>query len=211
MSQHAFDLAIALAPQGDGAWQGHTSPAYANMIGPFGGITAAQAINAVLQHPQRLGEPVAFTINYAAALGDGPFTVLTRAARTNRSTQHWIVEMCQGGQTLITATVFTALRRDTWGAEGHPDAGGPAPARHPAARCGAARRMAQPLRHALYRGRFAARAGTAPTARTAARSCGCATIRHARSISPRSRPCRTSSFRASGGDAPSSRRWERCR
>ena len=120
MSQHAFDLAIALAPQGEGVWQGHTSPAYANMIGPFGGITAAQALNAVLLHPQRLGEPVAFTINYAAALGDGPFTVLTRAARTNRSTQHWMVEMCQGGQTLITATVFTALRRDTWGAEDTP-------------------------------------------------------------------------------------------
>ena len=70
---HAFDAAIALAPQGEGAWQGHTSPAYANMIGPFGGVTAAQALNAVLQHPQRLGEPVAFTVNFAAALADGPF------------------------------------------------------------------------------------------------------------------------------------------
>jgi hypothetical protein len=55
MSVHAFDAAIALTPQGDGARQGHTSPAYANMIGPFGGITAAQALNAVLQHPQRWG------------------------------------------------------------------------------------------------------------------------------------------------------------
>jgi acyl-CoA thioesterase len=113
---HAFDAAIALAPQSDGAWQGHTSPAYANMIGPFGGITAAQALNAVLQHPQRLGEPVSFTVNFAAALGDGPFLALARPARTNRSTQHWVVEMRQGEQAVATATAVTALRRETWSA-----------------------------------------------------------------------------------------------
>jgi len=116
MTVHAFDAAIALAPQGDGVWQGHTSPAYANMIGPFGGITAAQALNAVLQHPQRLGEPVAFTLNFAAALHDGAFAALSRPARTNRSTQHWVVELRQGEQTVATATAVTALRRETWGA-----------------------------------------------------------------------------------------------
>lgn len=116
MTAHAFDAAIALAPQADGLWQGHTSPAYANMIGPFGGITAAQALNAVLQHPQRLGEPVAFTVNFAAALGEGGFDALSRPARTNRSTQHWVVELRQGDQTVVTATAVTALRRETWGA-----------------------------------------------------------------------------------------------
>ena len=114
MNPHAFDVAIALAPQGDGVWQGHTSPAYGNMIGPFGGATAAQALNAVLQHPQRLGEPVAFTVNFAAALADGPFFVHARPARTNRSTQHWTVEIRQGGEVMLTATVFTAVRRETW-------------------------------------------------------------------------------------------------
>lgn len=113
---HAFDAAIALAPQGEGAWQGHTSPAYANMIGPFGGVTAAQALNAVLQHRERLGEPVAYTVNFAAALAEGPFLVRARPARTNRSTQHWIVEMLQHERTVLTATAVTALRRDTWGA-----------------------------------------------------------------------------------------------
>lgn len=114
MSPHSFDVAIALAPQGDGVWQGHTSPAYANMIGPFGGATAAQALNAVLQHPQRLGEPVAFTVNFAAALADGPFFVHATPARTNRSTQHWTVEIRQGGEVMLTATAFTAVRRETW-------------------------------------------------------------------------------------------------
>jgi acyl-CoA thioesterase len=115
MTLHAFDLATTLAPGGDGVWRGATSPAYANMIGPFGGVTAAQALAGVMRHPQRLGEPVAFTVNFAAALADGEFTVLARPARTNRSTQHWVVEIRQGDQAVITATVVTAVRRETWG------------------------------------------------------------------------------------------------
>ncbi|MDB5899494.1 MAG: Acyl-CoA thioesterase [Ramlibacter sp.] len=116
MSQsHPFDAAIALQAQAGGSFLGQTSPAYANMIGPYGGITAAQCLQGVLQHPDRLGDPVALTINFAAALADGPFEVRPRAARTNRSTQHWIVEMLQDGQVVATATVFTAVRRATWG------------------------------------------------------------------------------------------------
>lgn len=116
MSVHPFDIATALAPQGEDLWQGHTSPAYANMIGPFGGVTAAQALSAVLQHPQRLGDPVALTVNFAAALVDGAFFVHARPVRTNRSTQHWVVEVRQGEQVMLTATVFTAVRRETWSA-----------------------------------------------------------------------------------------------
>lgn len=128
MSNHPFDSAIALQPRDDGRFEGRTSPAYANMIGPYGGITAAQCVNAVLQHPQRLGDPVALTINFAAALADGPFTVHARPARTNRSTQHWTVEMLQGDDVVVTATVFTAVRRATW--SGHEPAMPPVPRPH---------------------------------------------------------------------------------
>jgi len=114
MNPHPFDTAIALQPRGDGGWHGHTSAAYGNMIGPFGGITAAQCLQPVLLHPQRLGEPVAFTINFVAALADGPFEVRPRAVRTNRSTQHWTVEMLQRERVVATATAVTALRRETW-------------------------------------------------------------------------------------------------
>ena len=95
MAQHAFDQAIALQLQADGSFLGHTSPAYANMVGPFGGITAAIALNAVLQHPQRLGEPISLTVNFAGPVGKGPITARARPARTNRSTQHWWVELLQ--------------------------------------------------------------------------------------------------------------------
>lgn len=128
MSRHAFDDAIALAAQGDGTWLGHTSPAYANMVGPFGGVMAAQVLQAVLLHPQRLGDPVSLTVNFAAALADGPFQVDARPVRTNRSTQHWVIEVRQADAAVLTATAFTALRRSTWSASDAPMPEVPRPA-----------------------------------------------------------------------------------
>ena len=115
MNAHPLDRAIAMEPLAEHEWQGHTSADYANFIGPYGGITAAQMLQAVMVHPQRLGEPVAFTINYAAALADGSFVARARPARTNRSTQHWTVELRQDGQAVATGTLMTAVRRPTWG------------------------------------------------------------------------------------------------
>lgn len=116
---HLFDEAIALTPEGDHVFTGATHPAWANMVGPFGGVTAATALNAVLMHPQRLGEPIALTVNFAAALGDTPFKAIARPARTNRSTQHWLIEFVQANaagedEVALTATAVTAVRRDTW-------------------------------------------------------------------------------------------------
>ncbi len=128
MSAHPFDQAIGLEPAGEHLFAGHTSPDYANFIGPYGGITAAQMLQAVMVHPQRLGEPVAFTINYAAALADGGFVARARPVRTNRSTQHWIVELLQDDQPVVTGTLMTAVRRETWGAQEVPMPQVPRPA-----------------------------------------------------------------------------------
>ena len=119
MSPHVFDQAIALIATGDGQYTGATSPAYANMVGPFGGITAATVLNAVMQHPALLGEPLSLTVNFCAALADGPFAVSAQPVRTNRSTQHWVVAITQAGaggesETVVTASVVTAARRTTW-------------------------------------------------------------------------------------------------
>ena len=134
---HPFDQAIALELQPDGHWLGHTSPAYANMVGPYGGITAAQMLNAVLLHPKRLGDPLALTVNYAAGVADGPFVLQARPARTNRSTQHWVIELLQDGQSVITATAITAQRRDTWGVDDEAMPACPAPAYVPSLRVAA--------------------------------------------------------------------------
>ncbi len=121
MAEHAFDEAMALTAQAEDLFLGRTSQAYWNMVGPFGGISAAQALQAVLRHPKRLGEPVSFTANFAAALDEGPFRIEARPVRTNRSTQHWLVLLSQADQAgqdavVLTATVVTAVRRSTWSA-----------------------------------------------------------------------------------------------
>jgi acyl-CoA thioesterase len=65
-------------------------------------------------HPARLGDPISLTVNFAAALADGEFNIVARAARTNRSTQHWVIELSQAGETAVTATAVFAVRRESW-------------------------------------------------------------------------------------------------
>jgi acyl-CoA thioesterase len=122
MKKHPFDLALQLTPLEPGVYGGTTSEAYWNMVGPFGGVTAATALNAVLQHPALLGEPVSLTVNYAGALLAGAFRIKATAQRTNRSTQHWTIEMTQPNasgvqEVMLTAAALTAVRRPTWGSE----------------------------------------------------------------------------------------------
>lgn len=117
---HPLDDAVALVPAGVNTFTGRTTAPYWNMVGPFGGITAATLLQAVLQHPALLGEPLSLTVNYASAIAEGPFTIEATPVRTNRSTQHWCVQLTQAGkdgsaQTMTTATVVTAVRRETWG------------------------------------------------------------------------------------------------
>ncbi|MDZ4175802.1 MAG: thioesterase family protein, partial [Hydrogenophaga sp.] len=119
MNPHVFDQAIALTATADGEYTGATSPAYANMVGPFGGITAATVLNAVMLHPALLGEPLSLTVNFCAAMADGPFTVSAQPVRTNRSTQHWVMAVTQitasgDTETVVTASAVTAARRETW-------------------------------------------------------------------------------------------------
>ena len=123
MNNPPFDQALALTPTGaPGVYQGSTSADYWNMVGPFGGITAAIALNAVLQHPSLLGQPIALTVNFAGPVVAGPFMVSATPRRTNRSTQHWVIELTQLDQAglpgvMLTGTAITAVRRSTWGSD----------------------------------------------------------------------------------------------
>ncbi|WP_042347573.1 acyl-CoA thioesterase [Bacillus massiliigorillae] len=110
---HPFDTATQLNRK-SGIYYGHTSERYANMVGPFGGVIAATLLRAVMEHPERKGEPVALTINYAAPVSDGDFNIKATPARTNRSTQHWFIKLCQDKGIIITGTAVFAIRRETW-------------------------------------------------------------------------------------------------
>lgn len=111
---HPLDQATALVATDAGVYRGHTSPHYANMVGPFGGAIAATLLKAPLIHPARIGEPIALTVNFAGPLADGEFLVAARPVRTNRGTQHWLMELAQGAQVIATATAVFAIRRETW-------------------------------------------------------------------------------------------------
>ncbi len=115
MTDHPFDTAMLLAPAGEGAWRGQTSDDYWNMVGPFGGVVAASLFRAAFDDARRQGDPVALTVNFCAALAKGGFDVTARPARTNRSTQHWTMEMTQGGgEAVATATAMFGARPDTY-------------------------------------------------------------------------------------------------
>jgi acyl-CoA thioesterase len=113
---HPFDAAIALAAAGEHRFRGRTSPDYGNMVGPFGGVIAATLLNAAMQHPQRLGEPLSLTVHYAAPIAEGGYAIDARPVRTNRSTQHWLIELSQDDGVAAFATAVFATRRDTWSA-----------------------------------------------------------------------------------------------
>ena len=80
-SVHPLDAAVALEGLAPGRHAGRTSPVYANMTGPFGGVTAATFLNAVMQHPEKAGDPVAQTVNFCGAIADGDFEITCRLVR----------------------------------------------------------------------------------------------------------------------------------
>src|SRR5699024_4595652 len=65
-------------------------------------------------HPERIGEPVALTGNFAGPISEGEVTVAVRPVRTNRSTQHFSIELSQGSVVATSATAVFAARPDSW-------------------------------------------------------------------------------------------------
>ena len=123
---HLFDEATQVTA-GDSRWQGKTSEDYWAFVGPFGGATAATILRALIDHPQRAGDPLSLTVNFCAPVAQGAFDLDVRLVKANRSTQHWCVEMTQaGGDVATLATAVFAERRPSWS---HPQA--PFPSTNP--------------------------------------------------------------------------------
>jgi acyl-CoA thioesterase len=114
MARHPFDTAIALTAETPDRRHGRTSDDYWNMVSPFGGVTAAAMLQAMLDHPERRGTPLAFTLNFLAPIEAGDYVVETELVRANRSSQHWAIRLSQAGRVLAQAIAICALRRETW-------------------------------------------------------------------------------------------------
>lgn len=127
-AHHVFDEAISLEKVGQNRFKGRAHPAYENMVGPFGGVTAAVLLQSVLQHPDCIGDPIALTVNYASPVALADFEIESHAVKTNRSTQHWMISLIQEGEVVASATAVIAKRRDTWSThEAQPPKDVPAP------------------------------------------------------------------------------------
>ena len=108
----------AAAPAGDGPGPrtvtARTHAVWANMVGPYGGATAAQALGAVTGDPRAQGQPAALTLNFVAPVTDGEMAIVVDPVRTNRTNQHWTVRIDQDSGVVMTGTVLLATPRDTF-------------------------------------------------------------------------------------------------
>jgi hypothetical protein len=113
-SMHAFDAALHFESDSPEHLRGRTQPSWANMVGPFGGITAATLLRAIEQHPDCVGEPRALTVNFLAPIANGDFDIALAAARINRTNQHWTAELSQHGELKATAAAVFSILVETW-------------------------------------------------------------------------------------------------
>ena len=113
---HKLDAAITLGGEPDRR-AGKASEDYQNMVGPFGGVTAATILKSILTHPERVGSPISLTVNYLGPISNSEFEVRTNLLRANRTNQHWLVELFQGEEIFASATCVFATRKDTWESE----------------------------------------------------------------------------------------------
>lgn len=120
MTTHPLDLACALEPLSQGRWRGATTPDYMNMVGPFGGVTVAVLLNAVLQDDRRTDTPVAITTNFCTGTKPGPFEIDVTLERSGKYLQHWTLRQVQGDTVCSTATVVTGRRTDTFSHQAAP-------------------------------------------------------------------------------------------
>ena len=110
---HLFDDATRITA-GDSSWQGRAGEDYWAFVGQFGGATAASILRALIQHPERSGDPLALTINFCAPVAQGEFDLDIRLVKANRSSQHWSVEMTGasgGGMVQVTLNGKGEMRR----------------------------------------------------------------------------------------------------
>ncbi|WP_420133324.1 acyl-CoA thioesterase [Rhodopseudomonas sp.] len=113
-SIHPFDAATRVDHR-DSRWQGATSDDYHAFVGQFGGATAATLLRALMAQSERLGDPLAFTVNFCAPIAPGSFDLTPRLIKATRSTQHWGIELTQtDGDVAVFATAVFAQRRETW-------------------------------------------------------------------------------------------------
>jgi acyl-CoA thioesterase len=121
MAANDLEDALTLSPLGDGCFGAHADRGYEAANGMFGGWTAAVALRAICAAAEGDAKPSALNISYVKVIAPGSDVhILTRRVGGGRSVSHWQSEVVteDHGETLATASVVLATRRDT---DGHVD------------------------------------------------------------------------------------------
>lgn len=113
-NEHPFDVATALTDLGGGKFAGETSPEYANVVGTFGGVTAATMMRAVLESKDRRGDPVVQTVNFCGSLDAGGFEISATMERAGKYTQHWSLKLVQNAEVKTTASIVCGVRSEVF-------------------------------------------------------------------------------------------------
>jgi acyl-CoA thioesterase len=106
----AFDRAIAITPQGDGAYAAVSSPDWSAPNGPHGGYVAAivmRAMEAELADPSRPARSL--TLHYARAPKHAPLVVEVAVERTGRNLSTLSARLVQDGQVCVLALAAFAV------------------------------------------------------------------------------------------------------
>ncbi|WP_420433596.1 acyl-CoA thioesterase [Hyphobacterium sp.] len=130
---HSFDDALALSPEDKderrARFSGTTPQAYQNMIGPFGGVSAALLAQGMKMSARDDLELVSITTDFMTGLQAGPYSLSSICHRSGRSTQFWAANIQQEGTSspALRGTAIFGERRRTaeWTEGAMPDA--PAP------------------------------------------------------------------------------------
>ncbi len=112
-TDHPFDRATQVTTE-NGRLRGTASVDYFAFVGPFGGVTAATMLRAIMEQPDRAGDPLSVTVNLCAPVAKGSFELDVRLMKATRSTQHWMFELSQNKDVAAFATAVFAMRRPSW-------------------------------------------------------------------------------------------------
>jgi len=107
---------FSFTPAGAGRWTTQAGVEWRNPNGPlWGGYPIGLCMSVLEAEPEAVGEPVAITLTYAAALTPGEIDIRTRRLRQGGSIGVWEVELRPAGaeQPSVHAMATLARRPDT--------------------------------------------------------------------------------------------------
>ncbi len=117
MAALLFSDTLSIARAADGVWRGDADPEYSNgtggnLVGQFGGWTAAGMLKAVLGDAQAGHHARSIVVHFLNAVRPGPLDIRTRCMRQGRSVAFWQAELLQGDDVRAHAVVAVGEVRE---------------------------------------------------------------------------------------------------